>query len=160
MRGIGLREPGGSFLDKWAKRNNSQPYTHNTRIQSSSEAPSSLVSTYKGMNFSEGGRCLESVNSFLFDPLTKGDSMSGRPEELLESLSVNSITSISRVQPDSWCLFCRVGPNLLQSVRQSSRWRSYSDKISPGVEPTEPIHSWDMKLQYGNKCSHIILGIR
>ena len=76
------------------------PSTHNTRIQSLSGSPSSLVSTYRGMNFSEGDRCLLGpAKPFLRGPLTKGDSMPGRSEELLESLSVNSITSFSWVEP-------------------------------------------------------------
>lgn len=90
------------------------------------------------MNFSEGDRCLLGpANSFLRGTLTKGDSMSGRSEESLKSLSVNSITSFSQVESDSECLFppFHVHPNLLQSVRNSGKLHSH--KILPGERLTK-----------------------
>jgi hypothetical protein len=87
------------------------------------------------MNFSEGDSCLLGpANSFLRGILTKGDSMSGRSEELLKSLSVSSITSFPHVESDSGCLFSpfHVHPNLLQLVHGNSG-KLHSDKILPGV---------------------------
>lgn len=75
------------------------------RMESLSDSSSSLVSTYKGMYLSESGRCLDPANSFFRGPLTKGESMSGRSEKLLESLSVSSITSFSQAERESWSVF-------------------------------------------------------
>lgn len=105
---------------EWVNRNNIPLSTHNTRMQSLSDSPSSLVSIYNGTKFWEGGCCfLERAISFPRGPLTKGDSISGRSDELLDSLSVNSITSFPRTESNSWCLFPRsVDPNVLQSLME------------------------------------------